>query len=472
MVFSSFDFLILFLPSFLFLYLISKNAFKNYILLLFSLLFYYYGEGQYIFLLLLSIVANYGIALLIVFFKDKVRLSFLTLSFGVALNLAMLGYLKYANFFIENLNGIFKISIEQATIIMPIGISFYTFQAISYIVDVYRGGVNVNKNVFDVALYISMFPQLIAGPIVRYSTIAEEVKCRKHYSMTDFSDGIFRFSIGLAKKILIADTMATCADGVFNIPINEVNASLAWIGILAYTLQIYFDFSAYSDMAIGLGRMMGFHFLENFNYPYIATSITDFWRRWHISLSSFLRDYLYIPLGGNRKGKTRTYINLFIVFLLCGFWHGASWNFIVWGAWFGTFLFLEKVVGLEKNILFQKFPLLGNCYTMLVVIIGWVFFRTETLADAGNYLLTMFGVGNGYSSFLWYDYLTHVTMLFAVIGCIFSTPVYPSLVQKLKDNNNPLPLPLFKFSTVFLLLILVSFNLTAGAYSPFLYFRF
>ncbi len=467
MVFSSFFFLIVFLPLFLTVYLVSKNNFKNYILLFFSLGFYYYGEKKLIVFLIISILGNWLAAILIERYRKIYLKSKCILTAGIALNLCLLGYLKYANFFIENLNSI--LNIPSIDVIMPIGISFYTFQAMSYIIDVYRAEIKANRNLIPVATYISMFPQLIAGPIVRYSTVEHELHHRNHFKLEDFSKGTNRFIIGLSKKILIADTMGSCADEIFTIPLDMINTPLAWIGIIAYSLQIYFDFSAYSDMAIGLGRMMGFHFLENFNYPYISKTITEFWRRWHISLSSFLKDYLYIPLGGNRKGSLRTYINLFIVFILCGFWHGASWNFILWGAWFGFFLTLERLLKVN-NLTNTRFSVLQHLYTLIVVIIGWVFFRSENITNSIIYLGKLFGYGNSEGIRPWYDYLTSLTLFCGLVGILFSMPIYPIIMKKLK-NKETLHWGMI-FASSIILLVLGLLKLTAESYSPFLYFRF
>ena len=340
MVFSSMIFLWLFLPLVLFFYFISNNKLKNIILLIFSLIFYAWGESKYILLMLLSIFINYLFGILIDKFRKHDKL-FLVLA--VITNLGLLGYFKYFNFFVNVVN---KINGETLVgfrdIVLPIGISFYTFQILSYVIDLYRKEIKVQKNILNLALYVSFFPQLIAGPIVKYKDVDNEINNRK-VDLKLFASGVRRFVYGLGKKVLLSNTLALVVDTIYSYNVSQLNTPLVWIAIIAYTFQIYFDFSGYSDMAIGLGRMFGFHFLENFNLPYISQSITEFWRRWHISLSTWFKEYLYIPLGGNRKGKIRTYLNLFIVFFATGLWHGASFNFIAWGLYYGVFLIIEKL---------------------------------------------------------------------------------------------------------------------------------
>ena len=328
MVFSSLIFLFLFLPSVLFLYYIVDKRFKNLVLLIFSLVFYAWGESVYILLMLVSILANYIFGIL-VSINSKVRYKKLFLTLSVLFNLGLLGYYKYTNFFVENINYFFNKNNAIPNIVLPLGISFFTFQAMSYVIDVYRNDTEVQKNPLNLALFISLFPQLIAGPIVRYQTIAEQIN-KRTVTLNSFLSGVERFCIGLFKKVLLANNVGFVADQILNMNYNELSVVSSWIGILCYTTQIYFDFSGYSDMAIGLGRMFGFEFLENFNYPYISRSITEFWRRWHISLSTWFKDYLYIPLGGNRKGEFKTYRNLFIVWILTGLWYGRCGSFVAW----------------------------------------------------------------------------------------------------------------------------------------------
>ncbi|MCJ7713136.1 MBOAT family protein, partial [Candidatus Bathyarchaeota archaeon] len=356
-----------------------KREYRNFFLLLASLIFYAWGEGILVLLMLFSISINYigGIAISY-FLKKNIQISKVVLGLTIAVNLALLFYYKYANFIVENLQelGVFT-GYKQASIFLPIGISFFTFQGISYLVDVYREETIVQRKLFHLGLYISFFPQLIAGPIVRYHDVAQQI-VQRSITVSLFTEGIIRFVRGLAKKVILANNAALIADQVFSIPASQLSISSAWLGIICYTIQIYFDFSGYSDMAIGLGKMLGFNFKENFNYPYISISIQDFWRRWHISLSTWFRDYLYIPLGGNRKGISKMYRNLVIVFFVTGLWHGASWNFIFWGLFHGSFLILEK----SKILNTKNWPIaLQHLYALIVVMVGWVFFRAETMTE-------------------------------------------------------------------------------------------
>ncbi|MBE6056084.1 MBOAT family O-acyltransferase, partial [Clostridium sp.] len=385
MVFSSQIFIFIFLPLNLIIYytignIFSSKIFKNCISLFGSLIFYAWGGIKYLPLLCSSILINYIFGLLIDKLKEKKRLKKIVLLVGIMLNLILLFYYKYYDFAIGNINRISNTTFQYNGIILPIGISFFTFQGMSYIIDIYRKDAKVNKNILSVALYISFFPQLIAGPIVKYKDIDNQIRKRKE-SMEYFSYGIERFVIGLSKKVIIADTVAEIADTIFSLSNVGIDQSTAWLGAICYTFQIYFDFSGYSDMAIGLGYMFGFRFMENFNYPYISKSITEFWRRWHISLSTWFKEYLYIPLGGNRKGNT--YLNLFIVFLTTGLWHGASWNFIAWGMWNGIFIIIEKIINKKRGYI--KTPsIIKATITMFIVILGWVLFRANGLMDAIN----------------------------------------------------------------------------------------
>ena len=347
MLFSSLTFLHIFLPSVLALYFLSPVRMRNYVLLVASIIFYAWGEPLYLAMMLFMIVANYvgaiGIEKMAIPFRKKAVL------WGtIAVDLGLLFYFKYFNFFIENLNRSDFIDFPFIEVIMPIGISFYTFQAISYLIDVYRGEVEAQYDFYKLALYISLFPQLVAGPIVKYHDVYEEINNRSE-TFDRFMYGVKRFIIGLAKKVLLANTLGGVVDTIYALPVSEISVSAAWLGAVAYMLQLYFDFSGYSDMAIGLGHMFGFKFLENFNYPYLSRSVSEFWRRWHISLSTWFKQYLYIPLGGNRVSTFRQYFNLFFVFLVTGFWHGASWSFIIWGIWNGIFICSEKLTGLKKD---------------------------------------------------------------------------------------------------------------------------
>ncbi len=394
MVFSSITFLVAFLPVVLTgYYCLSTIKTRNLLLLIASIFFYSWGEPKYIFLMILSIIINYIVGLLMEKHERRIyRTSYLFL--GVSINLLFLFYFKYFNFSLAILNRILSFSgmdgFGMRSIILPIGISFYTFHSLSYIFDVYAQRVTPERNILNLGLYISFFPQLIAGPIIRYHDIKDQISNRVH-NIDGFSEGIERFIVGLSKKVLIANTVGGVADRIFNLPYASVSTYYSWIGILAYTLQIYYDFSGYSDMAIGLGKMFGLHFLENFNYPYISRSISEFWRRWHISLSRWFKDYLYIPLGGNRKGLIRTMVNLFIVFLCAGAWHGASFNFIIWGLGHGFFLSAEKLfkdrIRIKENIL-TKFS--SHIYTLSTVIMLWVVFRVGT-KDGIKFILKMFG---------------------------------------------------------------------------------
>lgn len=478
MVFSSPIFLFGFLPLVILFYYLSPKKLKNITLLVFSLIFYAWGEVFYIFVMLVSISSNYLFGRLIEIDNDKKRKLYLAI--GIAINLLLLVAFKYAGFITENINillAYFKFEqIDLVPIHLPLGISFFTFQAISYIVDVYRREVSAQKNIFDLALYISLFPQLIAGPIVRYHDVARQIIQREH-SFELFASGVERFIYGFAKKMLIANPLGEVADSIFSLPQNELTMPLAWIGIIAYSLQIFFDFSGYSDMAIGLGRMFGFNFLENFNYPYIAKSLKEFWRRWHISLSTWFRDYVYIPLGGNRVSTLRVYINLFLVFTLTGFWHGASWNFLAWGLLHGVFLASEHA-GLSNLI--KNLPrFIQHLYVLIVVLIAWVFFRAEDLSQALAYIYAMFNVTSMHISTLQIaqnlSYEAFYAFLVAVMLC---TPIYPKLKQYLYEcvQDNTLKLISLVYLPYLLLLALLFFismtKIAALTYNPFIYFRF
>ena len=463
MVFSSFTFLFLFLPITLFFYFIVKNRkWRNVILCLFSLLFYAWGEPVYILLMLFSIVFNFFGAILI----DKSKKRKLLLAGVVSINILALVIFKYTGFLINNVNSIFNITIKNPNIILPIGISFYTFQILSYVIDVYRKEVPVQRNIIKLATYISLFPQLIAGPIVRYQTIADEIDNRKESSEL-FVSGLRRFIIGLGKKVIIANKMALIADLLYGNVYGLGMASL-WIAAISYTMQIYFDFSGYSDMAIGLGKIFGFHFLENFNYPYIANSITDFWRRWHISLSSWFKDYVYIPLGGNRCSKLKHIRNILIVWMLTGLWHGASWNFVLWGLYYGLLLILEKYV--FKKLLDKMPKVLKHIYTLFLVIIGWVLFRVENFKDLLYSLKNMFS----FKSSNLFELLLNNTeilysLLFIVIAIFAAIPLYKKFTEKIKDNKL---LTILNDGLLYFIYIISIINLIASTYNPFIYFRF
>jgi alginate O-acetyltransferase complex protein AlgI len=411
-----------------------------------------------------------------------------SLAVAVAVNLTVLGIFKYANFFADNVNALAGAvnlpRVEVPHVLLPIGISFFTFHAISYVVDVYRRDATAQKSPVHAALYLLLFPQLIAGPIIRYRDIADQL-ARRIVSLEDFAAGVRRFVIGLAKKVLIANLVAGPADRIFAMPFAELSAAHAWLGIVCYTLQIYFDFSGYSDMAIGLGRMFGFRFPENFRWPYIADSVQEFWRRWHISLSTWFRDYLYIPLGGNRVSPARRYRNLVTVFFLCGLWHGASWNFVIWGLWHGAFLVIERVTfnrgdrgarGATQRTGFLSWPIWPHVYTMLVVMVGWVFFRAETLPGAVAFLKAMSGAAAAAPTpyTVWW-YLTPELWLALAAGAIGSAPWVPALSARLARVERPRlawSVDLLGTATLMALLVASIMSMSARTYNPFIYFRF
>lgn len=469
MLFNSTVFLWLFLPTLIVLYFLAAKKYRNYILLIFSLLFYAWGEPKYIILMLISIIANYYFGIII----DKSKKKTIWLVIDILLNIGLLGYFKYANFFAENVNSIFGPgTLNIAGIALPIGISFYTFQIMSYIIDLYRGEIKVQKNLPKLALYISFFPQLIAGPIVKYRDIDKALNSRRE-TLNKFYYGIKRFVYGLAKKVLIADVMAAIVDTVF---IEETGGtgltqSIAWIGALCYALQIYFDFSGYSDMAIGLGSMFGFRFMENFNSPYLSCSITEFWRRWHISLSTWFKEYLYIPLGGNRKGKIKTYINLWIIFLATGIWHGAAWTFVLWGLFHGFFIFVERL-GLKKVL--DKLHILNRIYTLIVVLVGWVIFRAPKIKYALHYLKTMFlGAPAEIIPIQLYKVLTNRAIFVIIIGILLSGVAQAA--AKRISNNKKIKVIWEKYLEPTIILILFSLSILAiisNTYTAFIYFRF
>ncbi len=472
MVFSSFVFLFIFLPAVLILNFLLKREFRNFFLLLASLGFYAWGEGILVVLMLFSIALNYVSGLGIFYFLKKSAFGAkMVLGVAVAINLCLLLYYKYANFIVDSLQDLgFYLEYDHQNILLPIGISFFTFQGISYLVDVYRRETDVQKNIFHLGLYISFFPQLIAGPIIRYHDIAIEINERTTNKEL-FAEGTVRFIRGLAKKVVIANNAALIADQAFAVAADTITTPAAWIGILCYTIQIYFDFSGYSDMAIGLGKMLGFNFKENFNYPYVAKSIQDFWRRWHISLSTWFRDYLYIPLGGNRGGSAKTYMNLILVFFVTGLWHGASWNFIFWGLFHGLFLILER----SKILKTDNWPkILQHVYVIIVVVFGWIFFRAETMKEAFEFIKTLVGFSKGDSNLV-FVYLNNYSVLLLVFALVFATPIRENINARLKTFNQTwLKYPI-AFGTKIFYLILFLFSimeLAQSGYNPFIYFRF
>ena len=466
MLFSSIPFLYYFLPCVMLLYFLAPRKLKNSVLLLSSLFFYGWGEPKYLVLMLVSITQGYVFGILIEKFREK-KLSKLFLILSILFSFAMLGYCKYADFFISSFNALTGLSIPLLKIALPIGISFYTFQTVSYVIDVYRRDVKAQRNYINLAAYISMFPQLIAGPIVRYSDIAAQLENRTH-SLSDAALGVRRFVIGLSKKILIANVLGELVDIFKNS--NEKSVLFCWIYAIAYTLHIYFDFSGYSDMAIGLGHVFGFRFLENFNYPFISRSITEFWRRWHMSLGSWFRDYLYIPLGGNRVPLGRWIFNIAVVWAATGLWHGAAWNFILWGVYFAILLVAEKL-WLSKFL--EKSRALGHAYVMLLVVISFVLFDASSLSGAISTVGAMFGAGGlPASSFeaLYYLRSYAVVLILAAIG---STPLPKRIIERVRGTKGGAALlnaaePIL---LVALLAVCTAF-LIDGSFNPFLYFRF
>ena len=458
MVFSSAIFLFVFLPAVFLLDRLARGVrLKNALLLAASLIFYAFGQPVYLPLLLVSVLLNYLCGLL-----AAGRYPRLGVGIAVAGGIGMLAVYKYADFAIGTVNSLFGLSLPLTGIALPIGISFFTFQGLSYVIDVYRDRTLVARSFFKVLLYISYFPQLIAGPIVKYHDIEKEIDAR-HATPQETALGIRRFICGLAKKLLLSNAMGQMADTVFALPAGEIGMLAAWTGAVCYTLQIYFDFSGYSDMAIGMGRMFGFHFLENFNYPYASTTIKEFWRRWHISLSTWFRDYLYIPLGGNRKGRGRTWVNRFLVFFATGLWHGASWNFVLWGLWHGLFSVLEDCGALPVKRF--KGRLTGRVYTLLVVVLGFTLFRADTLAQAGAMFAAMFtGVGLEWAGTAAVcARLTPVFLLTLAFALALSFPVS----KRFQPKNDTVTL-----AGALVLLVLCMFNLSAGTFNPFIYFRF
>lgn len=465
MIFSSLPFLFYFLPLALLLYYISPGKLKNFTLLGVSLLFYAWGEPIYIFLLLFSAAVDYMHGLLIEKYRNhasfKAKLALIS---SIMVNLAVLFFFKYANFLVENINQFTNFQIEALDLPLPIGISFYTFQTMSYSIDVFRGVVPAQRNPITFALYVSLFPQLIAGPIVRYDSIETDLMHRK-WNAKQFSDGVLIFTIGLGKKVLLANTLGILWHDTQALPPSELTVLAAWLGITAFMFQIYFDFSGYSDMAIGLGKMFGFTFPINFRYPYIAKSATEFWRRWHITLGGWFRDYLYIPLGGNRKGKWKMVRNLFIVWGATGLWHGASWNFILWGLYFGLILAFEKAIGLK---ILQRLPaFFQHLYLLFIVLMSWVLFVSEDMQFGIHYVKTMFGFAPLWDTEFIYQLYTNAVLL--IIATIAATPLWRII-------DNKLTTPLIRNPIEWLIIIGILFLSTAylvdESFNPFLYFRF
>ncbi|MBE7064476.1 MAG: MBOAT family protein [Ruminococcaceae bacterium] len=472
MLFSSTTFIYLFLPIVLFgYYVLFKRSRKlqNVFLLIVSLFFYAWGEPKFVLVMIASIVFNWIMGLLVDKHRTNSVISKGIIAICVTVNLANLFVFKYLGFAGSIIGTIFDTDLEFLKLALPIGISFFTFQAMSYVIDVYRGNGNVQKNILNVGLYISFFPQLIAGPIVRYETVAEEIQNRKE-TVDDFFDGFARFIVGLAKKVLLSNSFAILADKAFDSvgAQEDVSVAFCWLGAIAYTMQIFFDFSGYSDMAIGLGRMFGFHFLENFDYPYISTSISEFWRRWHISLGTWFRDYVYFPLGGSRVSRLRLIFNLFVVWFLTGVWHGANFTFAVWGLMYFVLIAAEKLTGFDKKN--GKFITPFKwIYTMFFVIIGWVIFRADSLGSAVLYMKSMFGIGNNYlSDGLFTGYFMQ-NLLLIIIGTVLCTPIFNILNERFKNN---VVFDIARVLFVIGLFVLSVSSLVSSSYNPFIYFNF
>lgn len=463
MVFASITFLYYFLPMFLILYFVVPKKYKNIVLLIFSIIFYFYGEPKYILLMLVEVLFSYFMTLSLEKNKSKSLLGVI-----ISFHIFLLCVFKYFNFIITNINSIFDGNISLLNIVLPIGISFYTFQIISYEVDVYRGKVKASKSLIDYMTYVFLFPQLIAGPIVRYETVSKELKSRK-VTLEDFSYGVNRFIIGLFKKVVIANNIGELCN-ILNSS-SEVSILLYWILGISYMLQIYFDFSGYSDIAIGIGRMIGFKFPENFNYPYIADSVTDFWRRWHMTLSSWFRDYVYIPLGGNRVSTLKHIRNILVVWMLTGLWHGASWNFIIWGIYFGVILIIEKYF---LNKILEKLPrVIRNIYAMFIVMISFIIFSSDDMSSA---LVAIKGLFSFSSLKFSNDFIIYYIRSYGVIligGLVLCTPLIKNAINKLRENKilNYI-INIFEVIILVLVLVIITSMLIDSSYNPFLYFRF
>ncbi|MGE5242604.1 MAG: MBOAT family O-acyltransferase [Betaproteobacteria bacterium] len=505
MLFTEPTFLFLFLPVLLALYFATfsrtHGAYGNWLLLVASIVFYVKGGGAFTWLMLGSIAFNYWMAIAVDRLRGTPR-GRTILAAAVAVDLGVLGVFKYANFFADNVNALFLVlrvhPLVVPRVLLPIGISFFTFHAISYVVDVYRRDATAQKSPVHAALYLLLFPQLIAGPIIRYRDLADQL-ARRVVNLDDFAYGVRRFVVGLAKKVLIANVVAVPADRIFAMPFEQLSAGHAWLGLVCYTLQIYFDFSGYSDMAIGLGRMFGFRFPENFRYPYIASSVQDFWRRWHISLSTWFRDYLYVPLGGNRVSPWRVYRNLVIVFFLCGLWHGASWNFVIWGLWHGMFLVIERATRDRRRTTPAHLPITTSphhrittsplhpittftqhLYALAVAMIGWVFFRADTLPGALAFLKAMAGLGPAApTTYTVWWYLTPELWIALAAGAIGSAPVVPALarwrdsaMEKAPGSGAAWAFGLASTASLAALLVASVTQMAARTYNPFIYFRF
>ncbi len=461
MVFSSLLFLFIFLPLFLLTYYSVPRKSRNLILFIASLIFYAWGEPIYVSIMLFSTVLDYTVGRVMTHYRTHPLIPKIALAISMIGNLGMLGFFKYSNFFIDNLNHTFGLDITFLEIALPIGISFYTFQTMSYTIDLYRGKIQVQKNIISFGAYVAMFPQLVAGPIVTYATIEKALNERKE-TLSQFSEGVMRFIEGLGKKVLLANAIGMLWEQIKQVPFDERTVLMAWLGMMAFGLQLYFDFSGYSDMAIGLGKMMGFHFPENFNYPYLSKSVTEFWRRWHITLGSWFREYVYIPLGGNRVSQVKFYRNLLVVWFLTGFWHGAGWNFVLWGLFFGALIIIERG-GLLKVL--ERLPkAFSHVYLLFAIMISWVLFSLDSMPQVLGYFKAMFGFnGAGMANQeTWYQLSNYGIVL--VLGVIFATPIMAKLKTKLG------PIGLYGFYMI--VLLLSTAYLVDSTFNPFLYFRF
>lgn len=473
MVFSSTVFLFLFLPIVLLVYYIINPKFRNVFLLISSIFFYGWGEPKFIVIMFISIMVNYFFGLLVDIYRMNKKVSYFLIGLMVFYNVSVFFIYKYLNFTIENLNNLFGNRITQTNILLPIGISFFTFQAMSYVIDVYRGNGKVQKNPLNVALYIMFFPQLIAGPIVRYETISDALNNRKE-NFDDLAEGIKRFIIGLGKKCIISNSVAIIADQAFSYSdLSQVSVLMAWLGAISYSLQIFFDFSGYSDMAIGLGKMFGFKFEENFNYPYISNTISEFWRRWHISLGTWFRDYVYFPLGGSRVKKNRLLLNLFIVWLLTGIWHGASWTFVVWGLFYFILLTFEKIVEINRILNNKFFSIMYRIFTLLCILIGWIIFRSNSLGYSVNYIRCLFGLNNNPLSNNISMFLVIDNFIFLLIAIILCTPLTIKLKKIINTYVITNKLMSFVQPIYYIVLFIISISyILNSSYNPFIYFNF
>jgi len=467
MLFSSMSFIFVFLPVVLLLYLTAKKELYNFILLIASIIFYAWAEPNYLAIMLLTIIINYFGALVIDKYNHYKKF---VLILTIIADLGFLIYFKYFNFIIDNCNNLFHLHINILQVVMPVGISFYTFQAISYVIDVYKGECRVQKDIYKLALFICLFPQLIAGPILKYHDAAEQIENRVvNFEKVDL--GVKRFIIGLSKKMLIANTIGVIADKIFIQDPHTFSSAVAWLGAFSYSFQLYFDFSGYSDMALGLGLIFGFKFPQNFNYPYISKSVTEFWRRWHISLSTWFKQYVYIPLGGNRNGMINTIRNLGLVFLLTGIWHGAAWNFVIWGIWHGFFIIIEKIINIkefEQKHRQNRIKFLQHTYCILVFVIGWVIFRADSIKYAYDYICNMFCLVKHYN--VAYDFPYYAGGCEAIIFAVAVICCMP-LFSKILDVKNKIGKAFINIWLLFLFVFSVA-AIASDTYNPFIYFRF